>query len=441
MIRTLYTGFLAGVAAVLLSPVAVNAQNEPKIELGFEQRVRNENWNNIFDWNDKTDDQRNQIRWRTRLWTVIPITQHIDVSAGLVQETNQIIVPRAPWKFDEIAFERAYVDFKDLPVKGMSLRVGRQDLIRGEGTMLLEGSAWDGSRSIYMNAAVLGYTFNNTKIELMGIDNPSRDRFLPRINDQYRLLTEWDEQAIGAYITHKPRKDTDLEAYWFLKKEIHDTRPATNPQFQPNRHLNYFGVRGVRRFGDGWSAVGEGALQRGADHAARNISGWAANGYFKKTYAKSAMKPYVMGGYWAFSGDDPNTKNTVEGWDPLFARWPKWSELYIYSQFREQGVAYWTNVGMSQVEAAFTPWKPLLWRFTWYHMDAFHPFPGNQAIFGSGTYRGEMLQSRLDFTVNSSWRGHVLYEYHMPGDFNRAQDAGYFLRFEIIYTLRHVFPM
>ncbi len=418
-----------------------SAQNEPKLEIGFEQRVRNENWNNIFDWNDKTDDQRNQIRWRTRLWTTIPVSRHIDVSVGLVQETNQIIVARAPWKLDEIAFERAYVDFKDVFVKGLSLRVGRQDLIRGEGTMMLEGNAWDGSRSIYMNAAVLGYAFGKTKVELIGIDDPARDRFLPRIHDQHRLLTEWDEQAIGAYITHKPRKDTDLEAYYFLKKEVHDTRPATNAQFQPDRHLNYFGARGVRRFGDGWSANGEAAIQRGHDHAAREITGWAANGYFKKTYAKARTQPYVMGGYWAFSGDDPNTTGKVEGWDPLFGRWPKWSELYIYSQFREQGVAYWTNTGMTQLEAAFKPWKPILWRFTWYHMDAFHPFAGSQAIFAAGTKRGEMLQSRFDFTVNSNWSGHVLYEYHVPGDFYRAQDAGYFLRFEMIYRIRHLFPI
>ncbi len=36
------------------------------------------------------------------------------------------------------------------------------------------------------------------------------------------------------------------------------------------------------------------------------------------------------------SGDDPSTDDN-EGWDPLFSRWPKWSELYIYSLATEGG--------------------------------------------------------------------------------------------------------
>ncbi len=417
------------------------AQSERKAEIGFEQRVRNENWNNIFDWSSSTDDQRNQIRWRTRVWASIPVSSHVTVSAGLMQETNQIAVPRSPWRFDEIAFERAYVDVKDMFVKGLSFRVGRQDVTRGDGTMLIEGNPWDGSRSIYSNAAILGYARGKTKLELMGIDNPSRDRFLPRIHDRNRLLVEWDEQAVGAYLTHQPNKQTDIEAYWFLKKEIRDTRAATNAQFRPDRHLNYWGALGRRRFGNGWSVVGEATIQRGADHASRNFSGWASDGTIKKTWSNARMAPSVSAGYWAFSGDDPSTSNTVEGWDPLFSRWPKWSELYIYSQLREEGIALWTNTRMSQVEAVFKPWKPLSWRFTWYHMDAFHPFQGSQATFGQGTYRGEMLQSRLDFTINPVWSGHALIERHDPGDFYRGRDSGYFLRFEIICRLRQMLPM
>ncbi len=283
------------------------AQDGRKIEIGFEQRVRNENWNNILDWNANTDDQRNQIRWRTRLWTTIPVSNRVTVSAGLLQETNQIVVPRGPWRFDEVAFERAYIDVKDLFVKGLSLRVGRQDITRGEGTMFFEATPWDGSRSIYSNAAVLGYSRGKTKVELMGILNPSRDRFLPQFHDQRRLLVEWDEQALGAYVTHAPSKKTDVETYWFLKKEIRDTRPAANPQFRPDRHLQYAGALARRRFAEGWSVVGEAAIQRGADHAARKITGWAANGMARKTWTGTRAAPYITAGYWVFSGDDPGT--------------------------------------------------------------------------------------------------------------------------------------
>jgi hypothetical protein len=429
-------------AALVLIPHPGRAQDpEPKMEVGFEQRVRTENWNNIFDWSDKADDQRNQIRYRTRLWTKIPFGSKIDFNLGLDQETNQIIVTRVPWKFDEVIFETANLEFRDLGVKGLGLKIGRQTIMKDDGFLFLEGDPWDGSRSIYFNAINLSYMRGKSKLELIGISDPARDRYLPQINDRSRQLVEWDEQAVGAYFTHAPSKKTNLSAYYFLKKEIHDTRPATNPQFQPDRHIHTGGARLSRGWGSGWNGTSEFALQWGRDHAQKDLRGWGGYGYVKKSFDNKKAKPYVMGGYWAMSDDDPSTKNRDEGFDPLFSRWPKWSELYIYSQFREKGVGYWTNLGMLQAETAFTPWKPVLWRFTYYHMDAFHTFAGSQAIFGQGTRRGEQFQTRMDFTINPSWKAHALYEYHLPGKFYRVGDAGYFVRFEVSYTFRHLFAM
>ena len=135
------------------------------------------------------------------------------------------------------------------------------------------------------------------------------------------------------------------------------------------------------------------------------------------------------------SGDDPSTPGTNENWDPLFARWPKWSELYIYSQFRETGVAYWTNIGMWQAEAVYVPWKPLSLRGTYYHMNSFHPFPGNPAIFSNGTTRGDQYQARADLVVNKNWRGHVLYERMAPGSYYTGHAPGFFFRMEVTYSI------
>jgi hypothetical protein len=435
--------FLLALAAALCSfQIAARAQTaEPKnVEIGVEQRVRNENWNNLFDFNDALDDQRNQVRYRTRFWAKVPVTSKIDLVAGLTQETNQIVVQRCPWRFDEVIFETAYLDFRDLFVKGLSLRVGRQNLMRGEGALIMEGNPWDGSRTIYDNAAVLAYAWKKSKIELIGISNPSRDRYLPRFSDRHRLLTEWDDQAIGSYFTSAPRRDTDVEAYYFYKKEVRDTRASSNPQFQPDRHVSTAGGRLVRRLPHGFTATGEGALQWGGDHAGREIRAWNAFGHVKRSFDRPG-KPYVLGGYWAFSGDDPKTGNRIEGYDPLFGRFPKWSELYLYSLMKEKGVGYWTNMNMLQAETGFSPWKPMNWRFTYYHMGAYHPFAGDARIFAAGTKRGDSVQTRLDFTINPSWRGHVLYESFLPGNFYHAGHASYFLRFEMIYQFKKLIPI
>jgi hypothetical protein len=75
-------------------------------------------------------------------------------------------------------------------------------------------------------------------------------------------------------------------------------------------------------------------------------------------------------------------------------------------------------------------------------MDALQPFTtGSAAIFGTGTRRGEQFQTRLDVTLSPSWRAHALYEYHLPGKFYRVGDAGYFVRFEVMYTFKHQFAI
>jgi hypothetical protein len=403
------------------------------VDFGFEQRVRNENWNNILDYSDQADDQRNQIRYRTRVWMKAPLGSKVDFFVGLNQETNQKLGKDNA--FDEVIFDAAYLDFKQLFVKGLSLRVGRQNLMRGEGFILLEGNPGDGSRSIYFNGFDLAYARKKAKIEVLGILNPREDRLLPRINPQKKPLQDWNDQALGVYYTNANRKRTSFEAYYFYKKEVKDYLPVKNPQFQPDRHVHTAGGRVVELLTPKWSATGEFATQWGAQHPNTKISAWSGYSYLKRNFTNS-WKPYALFGYWAMSGNNPATPGTIGNWDPIFSRWPKWSELYIYSQVREVGVGYWTNLGMWQAETGFSPRKPLNCRLTYYRMNALHPFPGDQRYFGDGTGRGDNIQGRLDFLLNRSLSGHVLYEHQLPGNFYRVQNQGYFLRFEMIYQVK-----
>ena len=57
-------------------------------------------------------------------------------------------------------------------------------------------------------------------------------------------------------------------------------------------------------------------------------------------------------------------------------------------------------------------------------------------IFGTGKDRGNLWQVRADYTLNSRWKGHALYESLNPGDFYAGTDGGYFLRFEVVYTTK-----
>lgn len=421
--------------AFAAAPQAAPQNEEKVLQWGFEQRVRNENWDNIMDFNGDTPDVRNQIRYRTRLWMNLPVSDTVDFYAGLNQETNQIIRTHAPWRLDEIIFDNAYLAFKKVFVKGLSLRVGRQNLMKGESFVMFEGNPYDGSRSIYFNAVDLAYSWKKSKLELIGLSDPWRDHYLPRMHDVTKPLIEWNEQALGVYYTDKNSSRTSYETYYFYKKEFGDYRAPSNPQFQPDRYIHTVGGRAVHNLTKNVSLTGEIALQWGNQHPQTDIRGWGGYGYAKRQFS-SRGKPYLQAGYWGMSGDDPRTKNKVEGWDPLFSRWPKFSELYIYTQFKEQGVAYNTNLGMWQGEVGFAPAKPLQFRGTYYRMGAYHPFPGSPKLYGTGLSRGDLYETRLDFKMNENWSGHVLWEHLLPGNFYSGKTPGYFLRFEMIYLLK-----
>ena len=408
------------------------SSSERTLSLGAEGRIRSEDWNNIIDFNHVNNDVREQIRYRIRGWMGLPITNQVEFNVGLNDEFYQFIQPVRNLSYNEVVFETFSLQVKKLYLPGLSMQVGRENLVRGEGFILFDGTPGDGSRTGYFNAADISYKFKKSNLELIGILNPQQDRFLPRINDQHRYLIEWDEQAIGLYYTNQNHPKSDIQAYYFYKKEIHDYRPSFDPQYQSDRHVSTLGGRIVHQMDRGFSFTGEAAVQWGVQHPNISIRAGGGYGYLRKDFT-ARWKPYVLGGYWILSGDNPNTPNKIEGWDPIFSRWPKWGDLYLYATVPEKGVGYATNNRFSQLEAGFSPYNFLHLRTTWYHQDAFFPFPGTSKIFGTGTERGNLLQARGDFTINSHFSGHVVYEGFLPGSFYSHQSSGFFLRGEVLY--------
>jgi len=143
------------------------------------------------------------------------------------------------------------------------------------------------------------------------------------------------------------------------------------------------------------------------------------------------------------SGDNPGTKDKVEGWDPLFSRYFKWSgsDLYVLTLQHEKGYAYWTNMGMWRAQFELAPLKMLTTRFTYYRMNAFHPFAGDPEIFGAGTTRGNLYQARAEVKVNSHWKSYMVYERFLPGNFYAAHSPANFLLLVLSFTATTRVPL
>ena len=262
------------------------------------------------------------------------------------------------------------------------------------------------------------------------MSQPSHDHYLPVIDSSNRLLVEWDEQLAGVYYTDTRVTGLDVQAYFFRKWEHDDTRPATHPQYQQDRSFNLVGGRVAHSFLPGWTLTGEFAGEFGTQVPDRPIRAWGGQARLRRQW-KTAWSPALLAGYVGLSGDSPAT-DTIEQWDPLVSRWPRWSEYYINSFVPEVGAAYWTNLGMWQLEGTVAPTPRTGFRATYFHMSSFHPFPRTPAIFAGGLRRGDLLVTRFDFTTGPALRGHVMYERFVPGSFYTGTDPGYFFRVELI---------
>ncbi len=418
-------------------------EGQPVLEFGFQERIRSEAWDNLVDHRQTTEDIRSQLRFRTRLWTVVPLSPSLTFAAGLVNENRKVTRPDQAVNGREVVFETLYLDWRMAP--DWSVRVGRQTLVRGDGFILCDGSALDGSRTAYVNALDLAWSRGEGRLEFLAISDPHTDQYLPRLNEAANptervLLNERDEAALGLYGTWR-QGDQDLQGYLFHKTERHDSRALGDPRFTPDRRVDTLGARWSGRLRRGLTLVGEGAVQGGRQEGrpgtaepAVSIRAWGGQARLTQRFA-TAFDPQLTLGWVELSGDDPATP-AKEGWDPLFSRWPQWSEAYVSSQIPEAGVATWTNLRLWEVTLQLKPHARVGLRTSVMWLRAHQPATVLGPLFANGLGRGRVLELRGDLKLTERWQGHILYERLDPGTFYAGPDAGRYFRMEVIYTLR-----
>ncbi len=141
------------------------------------------------------------------------------------------------------------------------------------------------------------------------------------------------------------------------------------------------------------------------------------------------------------SGDDPGT-DRIERFDLLWGRWPRWSELLIYTYANETRVADNTNLHRFNIGHRIQINKQ--WQLT----GDYHALLGRSEFRrrdpledarcpASDKFRGHLLTSWLRYKFSDQMYGHFLAEYFIPGDYYVApsDNDAYFLRvnFEYIF--------
>jgi len=285
-------------------------ENPPasKYKFSVAERFRFVSWDNTINLDDSKTDTFAFTRHRTNLTFQWLPTAGMELNAKLTNEFRHYMAPKdRDFEINELFVDNLYFKWANLGRIPLALTLGRQNIMLGEGFVVMDGHALDGSRSIYFNAARADYSFKGDAVLTAFVSYvPDVDNILPIINDQEQALIEQPERGAGLYFTKKFQKVT-TEAY-YIRKDTDSTeaRPIESG-------INTFGARITVPLVTNLSFCGEGAYQSGSYG---DFDRSAFGGYFHLDYSFSDSIPLVktltVGGI-ALSGDDPETERH-EGW-------------------------------------------------------------------------------------------------------------------------------
>jgi hypothetical protein len=426
-------------------------------DAGGDLRIRQELIDNLPMINGRVMPNQSYLRIRPRVWGEVK-NEHFKLYMRVTDEFREYFQRRDNKNYqtpDEVIVDNLYFDLYNLFDGKLDLRVGRQDFFGatgpsyGAGRVLCDGTPFDGSRTVFMDAikATIKFDEKNT-LDLLAIynspdtslswghpynsaDQEYSERPLTSINPASSDLTEWGG---GAYFKSKEFDHVPFELYYLYKRESKAHLSGSNNNL-PGRIVNTFGTRVMPQLTETVSAEFEGAVQAGEKDGGASTSGYM--GYAGLTYkplVDSTAKPYFTGSCYYLSGDsDRGEGDNDTGWDPLWSRWPQFSELYVYNFI--YGAGYWSNLIYPSVEAGvgFAPGHKVRMNvgpmyaaveddlgsgggdmYGWFGM-ARYDFPLMKNIFGK---RGELF-------------GHLTAELLDPGDYYTSDTVAYFLRWEI----------
>jgi len=409
-----------GMTIIFGGDLRAQAPDTP-FRFGYSQRMRIETWDNTTSFDQDAGAGNSYFRNRTSFWASWFPKQKIELTARLTNEFKYYFVPEnRHFNWDEVFFELLYIKLDSASIRPYMVTLGRQNLFLGEGFIVADGGPLDGSRSAYFNALRLDYFLGaSNRFTLFGVYQPEKDKLLPVINTRDRALVEEDHDGAGLYWTGK-LSSYSLEAYWIHKNVYHGEHRALLPESR----LNCLGGRAVIPLRPQFSIIAEGAFQFGKTDSEKHeaVGGYAYGSY--ETGWPLKFRKIITLGYIYLGGDDLYSGKD-EGWDPMFARWPKWSESYIYSFIPESRVAYWTNLRSFFFKTSVDITPDLNFNFDYHYMQAPAGYRGviPENYIEKNARRGDLFIGRINYKFDKNISGHVLWESFKPGNFyNRLLD-------------------
>jgi len=443
------------------APEVKPAEGKLQANAGADLRVRQELIDNLPMAKGAVMPNNNYLRVRPRVWGEVK-TEDFKAYMRLTDEFREYFQPSESRNYqapDEVLVDNLYLDFYNLFDDRVDLRIGRQDFFGpggpsyGAGRVLADGTPFDGSRTVFMDAIKATVKFDEKNaLDLLAIYNSPetelswghpekadgseyKERPLTSINPRSKDMAEWGG---GLYFKSKEVDDLPFELYYLYKRE-EKARMPDGSKLQ-GRIVNTWGARVMPKLTETLSAEFEGAVQAGQKDGGAATAGYLGyGGLTYKPLVDSTAKPFFTGSCYYLSGDkDRGADDNDTAWDPLWSRWPQFSELYVYNF--TYGAGYWSNLLYPSLETGvgFSPGHKVRASIGPMYA-AVEDDMGVPAGSTGGDLYGWLGVVRYDFPIlkakpgkRGDLSGHVTAEVLDPGDYYESDTVAYFLRWEII---------
>lgn len=438
----------------------------PWMNWGADLRVRNEYFNDLLTLSPKNPlHEQDYFRFRGRVWASIMPVEDLSLNVRLVDEVREWMKPAGYTSFKtregldwrEGIFDSVNVAYKNIAGLPATATVGRQDYVpgkdplAGDGWLLGDGTPLDGSWTYYLDSARLSYEFKDqhTRIDAVGIIQDARDdAWMPTINPNHLLVTEQNERGAFVQVANSSIKAANLTGYFVYKN---DTQVADNNYAGDNADIYTLGGRINGLLSDNWTYWVEGAYQLGRkqDPSLRHSDAGTAGalGYnnlnafgfnSKLTYLfKDKLNNQLTMSLELLSGDNPGTGND-EMFDVLWGRWPRWSEIGLYSYAAETRIGQEANLIRFGPTWTINPIKDLEFSASYYALFTMNYVPTRAAsttlFSGNDNFRGHFASAMLKYKFSPHMNGHLWGEMLFPGAYYANTTLIPFLRAEVMVT-------
>ena len=377
------------------------------------------------------------LRVRTRAWLALDIYDSLTINLRLNNRFHKVSSsPADPndqdagtWEFpDEVILDLANVVYRFN--ENISLTLGRQTVMFGNGMIFAEGTPFDQGRGSYNDGAVLKIEekdFYSLSVFVLYDEWKDRTVF---INDRNRRLRSNDTLTAGGYFTIICTDWLSLDLYKIFQY-IHDKHPlVAERNFAADTSATIFTEGILARFTplNFLEYSLEAAYQSGKDDRKDHLQAYMVDTRLNlKAPEDTFAKPVFGLEYTFFSGDKPGS-NKYEGWIPVFSQCPLWSEELIPIMIDGN----WTNLHSfrASLSGAPLPSTNVIFAATKYIADEMSGLNRSN----DGNDMGTLLSAEAAYKFNDHLSFLFQLSHFNPGDYFANGHKSFWGRFEVLYT-------